>query len=212
MSARAADRQVLAHGFARDILPFARAPRVADSAAMPFTACVAALDATEGFPCDTFPLNWPSPTRVGSFFRCMFRAEISSQVARNSVDSIVITTNDRGISCGNLLCLAFWPCHLQPVWTMTFSAAFWARALALHLRRLRAAIFTVARLSVSCLARSATTLGSAARDTKSLSAFGPVAYLGSNGLSARLALFAYAQRILPRALARPWPYQELAHV
>jgi hypothetical protein len=27
-----------------------------------------------------------------------------------------------------------------------------------------------------------------------------------------LALFAYAQRILLRALARPWPYQELAHV
>jgi hypothetical protein len=27
-----------------------------------------------------------------------------------------------------------------------------------------------------------------------------------------LALFAFAQRILPRALARLWPYQELAHV
>jgi hypothetical protein len=27
-----------------------------------------------------------------------------------------------------------------------------------------------------------------------------------------LALFACAQRILPRALARLWPYQELAHV
>lgn len=212
MSARAADRQVLAQGKACDILPFARAPRLADSVRTSITTCVAALDVTKGIPCDTFPLNWPSPTGVGPFFWCKSIAENSSQTARDSVDSIIITTNDRGISCGNLLCLAFWPCRLQLVWIMTFNAAFWARALAWRLHPLRAAICIRALLLAACSAPSATTSTSAARGTKTLSAFGPVAHLGSNGLTARLALFACAQRILPRALARLWPYQELAHV
>ena len=212
MNTRAADRQVLAQWAICDILPFARAPRLADSAAMSISACVAALDATKGFPCDTFPFNWPSPTRVGPFFWRMPFAEISSQVERDSVDSITITTNDRGKSCGNFLCLAFWPCHLQLVWITTFSVAFWARALALRLRLSQAAIWLRARLWAAFSAPSAMTLASAARGTKTLSAFGPVAHLGSNGLIARLALFACAQRILPRALARLWPYQELAHV
>jgi hypothetical protein len=212
MSARAAHRQVLAQRANCDILPFARAPRLADSGCMSIAACVAGPDVTMGLPCYTFPLNWPSPARVGSFFWRKPAAEISSQVARDSVDSIIITTNDRGTSCGNLLCLAFWPCHLQLVWITTFSAAFWARALAPRLRRLQAAIWSRARLWAAFSAPSATTSASAARGTKTLSAFGPVAYLGSNGLIARLALFACAQRILPRALARLWPYQELAHV
>lgn len=212
MSARAADRQVLAHWTSCDILPFARAPRLADTEIMSNSACVAALDLTKGLPCDTFPFNWPSPKKVGSFFCSMTFAEISSQVERDSVDSVITTTNYRGKSCGNLLCLAFWPCHLQLVWIMIFSAAFWARALVRRLRPLQAAIWLRARLWAASSAQSATTLASAARGTKTLSAFGPVAHLGSNGLSARLALFAYAQRILLRALARPWPYQELAHV
>jgi hypothetical protein len=212
MSVRAANRQVLAQWARCDILPFARAPRLADSAFMSDTACVAALDVTKGFPCATFPLNWPNLTRVGSFFWCKAIAENSSQTAQDSVDSITITTNDRGISCGNLLCLAFWPCRLQLVWIMTFSAVFWARALVRLLHPLQAAICIRARLSVACSAPCVTTSASAARGTKTLSAFGPVAHLGSNGLTARLALFAFAQRILPRALARLWPYQELAHV
>lgn len=212
MSARAADRQVLAQGKACDILPFARAPRLADSIDTSTATCVAALDATKGILCDTFPLNWPSPTGVGPFFWCKPVAENSSQTARDSVDLGIITTNDRGISCGNLLCLAFWPCRLQLVWIMTFSAAFWARASVLHLPLLQAVICTRALLLAACSAPSATTSASAARGTKTLSAFGPVAHLGSNGLTARLTLFACAQRILPRALARLWPYQELAHV
>lgn len=212
MSARAADRQVLAQWARCDILPFARAPRLADNGILPFTACATALDVTKGFACYTIPLNWPSLARVGPFFWCMTFAEISSQMERDSIGLKLITTNYRGKSCGNLLCLAFWPCRLQLVWTMTSSAAFWVRALALRLRLSRAAICIRARLSADCSEQFATTLASAARATKTLSALGPVAHLGSNGLSARLALFACAQRILPRALARLWPYQELAHV
>ncbi len=68
MSARAADRQVLAQGKACDILPFACAPRLADSAAMSIVPALGALDTAKCLPCDTFPLNWPSPVRVGSFF------------------------------------------------------------------------------------------------------------------------------------------------
>lgn len=212
MSAGAADRQVLAQRARCDILPFACATRLADSECMSTLACVAALDVTKGFPCDTFPLNWPSPARVGPFFWCKPDAKISSQMARDSVGSIIITTNDRGISCGNLLCLAFWPCRLQLVWIMTFSAAFWARVWGRRLRLSQAAIWSRARLWAAFSAQSATTLAFAARGTKTHSALGPVAHFGSNGLTARLAFFACAQRILPRALARLWPYQELAHV
>ena len=212
MSARAADRQFLAQVKACDILPFARAPRLAEGGRTSTLAYVDALGTANGVACDTFPLNWPSPVWVGPFFWLKPAAEISSQTARDSVNSVLIKTNERGISCGNLLCLAFWPCHLQLVWITTFSAAFWVRAWAQPLRRSRAAICTLARLSAACSAQSATTSASAARGTKPLSAFGSVAHLGSNGLTARLALFAFAQRILPRALARLWPYQELAHV
>ncbi len=212
MSARAADRQFLAQVKACDIWPFARTPRLAEGASMSSLAYVAALGTAKGVACDTFPLNWPSPVWVGPFFWPKSAAEISSQMARDSVDSALIKTNDRGKSCGNLLCLAFWPCHLQLVWITTFSAACWVRAWAQPLFLSRAEICIRARSWADCSAQSATTSASAARGTKPLSAFGPVAHLGSNGLTARLALFAFAQRILPRALARLWPYQELAHV
>lgn len=212
MSARAADRQFLAQGKACDILPFARAPRLAEGALTSTSTYVDARGMAKGIACDTFPLNWPSPVWVGPFFWLKPAAEISSQEARDSVNSTLIKTNERGISCGNLLCLAFWQCHLQLVWITTFSAAFWVRAWAQPLFLSRAEICIRARSWADCSAQSATTSASAARGTKPLSAFGPVAHLGSNGLTARLALFAFAQRILPRALARLWPYQELAHV
>ncbi len=212
MSARAADRQVLAQVKACDILPFARAPRLAEGGLTSTSTYVDALGTANGVACDTFPLNWPSPVWVGPFFWPKPAAEISSQMARDSVNSTLIKTNERGKSCGNLLCLAFWPCHLQLVWITTFSAAFWVRAWAQPLFLSRAEICIRARSWADCSAPFATTSTSAARGTKPLSAFGPVAHLGSNGLTARLALFAFAQRILPRALARLWPYQELAHV
>jgi hypothetical protein len=212
MKAGKSDRHVLAQGAICDILPIAPAAGLPEVNPMSIAACIATLDVTKGFPCDTFPSNWPSPLRVGSFFSRRLDAENSSHRARDSVELYSITTNDRGISCGKSSCLAFWPCRLQLVWKMTCSAAYWARALARRLHPLRAAISTRAQFWAACSAQSATMFGFAARDTNIISAFGPAVQLGSNGLPARLALFAIAQRILPRALARPWPYQELAHV
>ncbi len=212
MSTPRAYRPILAQGLACDIMPFAHGAGEAEDGAASNAALFAtpALLAgfTKGFPCDTFPLNWPSPPRVGPLFLAKARAEKPSQGAWNPVESTSIKTNDRGISCGNSWFSAFWPCHLQLVWTMTSSAAFWAQGLVRRLPRPRGATCIRVRFWAACSALFATTLTSAASATKTSSAFGPYSTIRPNGQPARLAFFAFA----PSALARRRQRQELAHV
>lgn len=208
MTRAPANRQVLAQAWPCDIMPFAPARPLPDAGSTSIAAHSAACDLCGATPCKSFPLNWPSPFGTGPFFCKKGGAEISSQRGKNPVESASITTNFRGKSCGNLLCLAFWPCHFQLVWTMTSSAALWARAWVRRLPRPRGAISIRAQCWAACSARCATTLTSAVGATKSPSAFGPFLNIRPNGQPARLAFFAFA----PSALARLWQRQELAHV
>lgn len=180
-----------------DILPFARRERGCDAAIATNAASLAKFG--------IFPLNWPSPFGVGPFFWCV---KNSSQTRRYPLESPIITTNDRGITCGNSWQWAYWPCRYRPVWAMTFSAVFWARGWAQALPMSRAALLARALLWAGCLARSATTSTSATGDNTQHPAQRLILSHRPNGRAARLAFFAF----VPRAMARPWPQKELAHV
>ena len=212
MTKAPADRQILAQAQTCDIMPFARALPLGDDLRVSIAAPLAVCDFPKEFlsrgPCDSFPLTWPSPTRVGPFFRKRVLQNTSLQATKTFVESATITTNFRGRLCGNLWFLAFWPCHFRLVWTMTSSAAYWARAWVRRLPRPRGATSIRAQFWAACSARCATTLTSAASATKPLSAFGPSSTIRPNGQPARLAFFAF----LSRGLAPSRHYQELAHV
>ncbi len=213
MKTAPAHRHVLAQGFACDIMPFARRQPLPEYDPMSIAATRAALDVPKAYPngllCETFPLNWPSSVGVGPFFSQKPLEKIPSHNAWLAVESRSITTNDRGISCGNYWHLAFWPCRSRLAWTMTFNAAFWARGLALFLPKQRVAASARARFWAACSAQSATTSTSAgAKRRVTRHSF----VLGSNGRAARLALFAFLPPFSPRAMARAQFQQELAHV
>lgn len=103
------------------------------------------------------------------------------------VESNIITTKRRGISCGNLLQSPFWSCHFQAVWIMIFSAAWSALALAQLWLGSRAAVMAQGRFWAACSAQFVTTSTSAANATKINPAFGRNLSIRPNGYSARLA-------------------------
>lgn len=211
--ARASFGQMSARAFACDNMPFALPVARGNNVPAARWTTTRAVSFGKARLCDIFPLNWFSRFAVGPFFHFKDRKIKNALHSRSfALESALITTNYRGISCGNYLHLAFWSCPFRPVLKMTFSAGFWAWALVRRLPMPRADRLWQGLSWAALPARSATILTSAGRATNPSLTFGSNHLYRPSGQSARLADLLFA----PRALARSWRdalcAKELAHV
>lgn len=207
-------RQELAQVLACDTMPFAPQVRARHN-----RLTVKGLDVILAFgtACYPFPSNWPGPNRVGPFF-CLSKVGNAPQTAASTqmaplrlglwadeeekylqnpaiaVESCLIKTKLRGISCGKSLQLLFWSCHWQDVLTMTFSVDWWVPVRALLWQASRAATLALARLWAVCLEPFATMSTCAGHAINP--AFGQQTYAlkGPNGQIARLAFLFFGLR------------------